>query len=259
VSSQEDVNVLREDLKGLFKWSVDWIMLFNLEKCKVVHFGKNNPKEVYSFGGITLKPVQYELDLGIIVQSDLKVSKQCAKVVKTANRVLGMINRTFIFKTKETILQLYKSLVRPHLEYSVQAWSPHLKKDIFLLEKVQRRATKMIGSLRRHSYEERLSILKLTTLETRRLRGDLIEVFKIMHNLYDVNYRNFFTLANNNLRGHSLKLSKQSVKLDCGKYFFTNRIIDEWNLLTEDIVSCNTVNSFKNKIDHHLRFSRGFI
>src|SRR6266536_4378599 len=117
----------------------------------------------------------------------------------------------------------------------------------------------MIGSLRRHSYEERLSRLKLTTLETRRLRGDLIEVFKIMHNLYDVNYRNFFTLANNNMRGHRLKLSKQSFKLDCGKYFFTNRIIDEWNLLTEDIVSCNTVNSFKNKIDRHLRFSRGFI
>ena len=75
----------------------------------------------------------------------------------------------------------------------------------------------------------------------------------------DVDCTKIFTLSNTNLRGHSLKLYKSAVRLDCGKYFFTNRVVDEWNKLTDDIVLCNSVNSFKNKLDQHLRFSRGFI
>ena len=198
-------------------------------------------------------------DLGIIIQDDLKVSQQCFKVIKTANRILCVIYRSFEYKSSEIILPLYKSLVRPHLEYCVQAWSPHLVKDINLLEKVQRRATRMIVSLKNIPYEERLKNLGLTTLETRRTRGDLIQVFKILKGFVDVDYANLFILSNTNLRGHSLKLYKSAVRLDCGKYFFTNRVVDEWNKLTEDIVSCNSVNSFKNKLDQHLRFSRGFI
>ena len=100
--------------------------------------------------------------------------------MKTANRVLGMINRHFQNKSKDIILPLYKSLVRPHLEYCVQAWCPHLRKEVKLIENVQHRATRMITELHGKTYEQRLLALKLTTLETRRLRGDLIEMFKIL-------------------------------------------------------------------------------
>jgi len=92
----------------------------------------------------------------------------------------GMIKRTFLCKSKELILQLYKSLIRPKLEYCIQAWKPYFKKDINILERVQKRATKMINGFSEFKYETRFKKLGLTTLETRRLRGDLIEVFKIV-------------------------------------------------------------------------------
>ena len=116
----------------------------------------------------------------IIIDKSLKSSRQCAKAAAAANAVLGMIRRTFLCKDKEIILQLYKSLVRPRIEYCVQAWRRYLKKDINVLERVQKRAMKLISGLSEMGYEERLKILGLTTLETRRLRGDLIEVFKIL-------------------------------------------------------------------------------
>ena len=224
-----------------------------------MHFGKNNCECQYSLGGKVLDDVQEERDLGVIVSADLKVSQQCAKVVKTASRVLGMISRTFTLKTKDVILRLYKSLVRPHLEYCIQAWKPHLQKDINLLESVQHRATKMITDMRNLSYEQRLSRCMLTTLETRRLRGDLIEVFKIMKGFDDLDYRDFFVISTNRSRGHSMKLFKVRFDTNCGKFMFSNRVIDEWNMLNDDIVSRNTVDVFKAKLDQYLRCSRGFI
>ena len=113
-------------------------------------------------------------------------------MVKSANRILGMINRTFLYKSEQVILQLYKSLVRPNLEYCIQAWWPHLVKDIQSIENVQHRATRMISSLKGLSYDERLVSLKLTTLETRRLRGDLIEVFKILKGIDNMDCSKFF-------------------------------------------------------------------
>ena len=126
------------------------------------------------------------------MQKDLKCTQQCSRAVKTANRVLGMIKRTFTYLNKENMLILYKSLVRPHLEYSVHAWRPHYRKYIDLIEKVQRRAAKLIPQLKDKSYEERLTFLELITLETRRLRGDLIEVFKIFKGYDDLQPNNFF-------------------------------------------------------------------
>ena len=257
VSSIDDVNKLRDDLKNLFSWSEDWLMLFNLDKCKVLHFGKTNSSRCqYSLGGKILEEVQEERDLGVIVSSDLRVSQQCAKVVKTANRILGMVSRTFTLRSKDVILRLYKSLVRPHLEYCIQAWRPHLQKDINLLEGVQHRATKMITNFHNLSYEQRLSELMLTTLETRRLRGDLIQVFKIMKGFDDLNYQDFFVVSTNRSRGHTLKLFKARFNTNCGKFMFSNRLVDKWNRLSEDIISCNTVEAFKVKLDQYLRCCR---
>ena len=122
-------------------------------------------------------------------------SKQCAKVVNTANRIIGMIKRSFSYLSKDITIQLYKSLVRPHLEYCVQVWRPHLRKDIDNIEKVQRRITKMVFGLEKLSYEEKLKKLNLTTLETRRLRGDLIEMFKIIKGFDNINYKIFFSVV----------------------------------------------------------------
>ena len=129
-----------------------------------------------------------------------------------------MIKRTFTYKSEEIILQLYKSLLRLRLEYCIQVWCPHLRKDIDLLEKVQSRATHLIYSLHDLLYYDKLKILKLTTLVTTRVRGDLIEVFKIIKGFEDVDSNTFFKIASStNLRGHSLKLYKHNLRLDTRK------------------------------------------
>ena len=89
-----------------------------------------------------------EKDLGVTMNANLKVSEQCRIAASKGNQVLGMIRRNITYKEKSLIIRLYKAIVRPHLEYCIQAWSPYLRKDIYMLEKIQRRATKLIPGLR---------------------------------------------------------------------------------------------------------------
>ena len=159
-------------------WANTWQMNFNTSKCAVMHVGHNNQHHEYNMGGTILHETTEEKDLGVWIHKSLKVSKHCAEVTKKANRVLGMIKRNFIYKDKSTVLRLYKSLVRPHLDYCMQAWNPHLRKDINLIEKVQHRATKLIPGMKDLPYEKRLQLCNLMTLEDRRRRGDLIQTYK---------------------------------------------------------------------------------
>ena len=143
--------------------------------------------------------------------------------------------------------------VRPHLEYAVQFWSPHYQKDIIKLEKIQKRATKMIPQLRHKTYEERLKALNLFSLEKRRLRGDMIQVFKLVKNIDNLNFEEIFDIDNNNrTRGHAFKLKyKNKFKTDLGKHFFSNRVIKPWNNLPKYVVESKSLNSFKNNIDKY--------
>ena len=247
-----DSNVIQSDLHKLYKWSEDWQMLFNIEKCVVLHMGgKHNENFVYELGGKSLKSVEKERDLGVIIHKNCKASEQCTTAVNKANQILGMIKRNIKFKNKNTIIRLYKALVRPRLEYCVQAWNPNFVKDIELLEGVQRRATKIIEGFSNLSYEERLKRANLTTLTKRRVRGDLIETFKILKGIEKIDYNKFFTLANNekNVRGHSLKLEKKRCNSDVRKHFFSQRVVNNWNRLPEIVIEANSVNNFKNRLD----------
>lgn len=152
-ASDQDTTRLQSDFKNLCALSNEWLMLFNVEKCKVIHFGYNNTQAEYEMNGKQLGKTIEERDLGIIMQSDLKWSKQCSKAVTSANRTLGMIKKSFCYLDSEMMLCLYKSLVRPHLEYCVQSWCPHLNKYIYQIEGVQRRATTLMKSLSNESYE----------------------------------------------------------------------------------------------------------
>jgi len=138
-------------------------------------------------------------DLGVIVSDDLKWDKQCVAVVKNANKLLGMIKRNFIDRSKATILALYKSLIRPHLENCIQVWNPHLAKDIKLIEGVQRTARKLVHGIENWKYNDRLKFLGLTRLDKRRIRSDLVEKFKILNGFYNVNKGLFFDLDDGRL------------------------------------------------------------
>ena len=167
-----------------------------------------------------------------------------------ANQVLGMIKRNVRSRSKEVILKLYKGLVRPLLEYSIQAWRPFKKGDIKLLERVQKRATKLVEGLRNKSYEERLIELKLPSLEDRRTRGDMIMTYKMLNGLERVQTNRLWTYNSNSItRGHSKKLKKTNCRLDVRKYAFGNRVTDGWNRLREDVVTSTSLNGFKNAYD----------
>ena len=146
-------------------------------------------------------------------------------------------------------MKLYNALVRPHLEYAVQFWSPSQINDIERLEKVQAKATKMIPSLRNISYERRLTRLNLFSLEKRRLRGQLIETFKILKGINNIDYRNIFALSENQTRSNGWKLElKRFNTSQCGN-FFTYRVPTFWNKLPSEVVDCTSVEQFKIKLD----------
>jgi len=120
--------------------------------------------------GSELTKVSCEKDLGVWISDDMKCSKQCMYAFNKATRVLSMIKRTIRYKDTRVVMSLYKTLVRPHVEYCVSTWNPHYIKDKKLIKKVQRRFTQMINSMEGKTYEERLQCLKLWTLQERRNR-----------------------------------------------------------------------------------------
>ena len=198
----------------------------------------------------SLSTTDCEKDLGVWISSTLCPSVQCQKSYAKAMQSLATIKRTFKYITIESFNILYKTYVRPHIGYCIQAWSPYYAKDIDLLEKVQHQATKLIPQLANLPYKERLQILNLYSLYCRRQQGDLIETFKFLKQYFHIDSTKFFTLSPINFtRGHDYKLYKPRSKLLARSRFFTNRIIDQWNALPCQVINTQSVNEFKNKLD----------
>ena len=126
---------LQDDIDKLVKWSDKWQMLFNFGKCKYLHTGSINTGMNHEMGGTILSKTVKEKDLGVTMNANMKVSEQCRIAASKGNQFLGMIRRNITYKEKSLIIHLYKAIVRPHLEYCIQAWNPHLRKDVEMLEK----------------------------------------------------------------------------------------------------------------------------
>ena len=189
-------------------------------------------------------------DLGITIDSDLNFKEHIYGKIKQAFSMLAIINRNFFNMDKDTFKLLYKSLVRSHIEYGHSVWNPYRIGVISDLERVQKRATKMVKSCKKLSYRDRLRFLEIPTLKFRRTRGDMIEVFKILNGFYDASVapiliRNYDTRT----RGNDLKLMHNRSRLDVKKYSFSIRIVGLWNMLPNWVVLSESVNSFKNNLD----------
>ena len=260
----ENKDITQSDINKLQDWSLKWNLYFNVQKCKVLHVGKRNPKCEYVMennGVLSNIPVcTEEKDLGVVFDEFISFDSHIQKAVNKANQMVGLIKRAFTYLDKETLLLLYKSLVRPHLEYGNIIWSPYLKRQSIAIEKVQRRVTKLLHECEQLTYSERLDYLDLPSLKGRRYRGDLIEMFKIFHNLEDVNFDNHFSLSKLDItRNSEGKLFIKHSNTNKRKFSFTNRIIQPWNALPTTYKFAKDTNTFKNLLDNDKTLQSQFL
>ena len=251
LKSRGDILALQEDLDRLNAWSAKWQLAFNVGKCKSLHIGSRNTHHKYQMNGKKLDHIEEEKDLGVLIDEKLDFHRQAAAAIKKANRVLGLVKRTFSVLDKHTLPLLFTSLVRTHLEYGNVIWGPFYKGDIKSVERIQRRATKMVPDIKHLSYEDRLKHLRLPSLVHRRRRGDMIQMYKIMKEVVDVDNELFTNLQKSTTRGHNLKLRKTKATKHSRVNVFSNRVIDDWNSLPSKVVNAITTDSFKNEIDDH--------
>ena len=237
-------------------------MSFNTDKCVVMHLGNKNLQHSYFIDGAEMKTTECEKDIGVYVQPSLKPSVQIAESVKKANRVLGMLLKNLTFRDRYHFIRLYKQYVRCHLEYAVQVWNPWLLQDIENIEAVQRRAINKCYGLT-GTYEEKLKAVGLTTLSDRRVRGDMLQTYKILNGIDDVDPRTWFTrvsechqltrqavsVSEDGEIVQNMNLVKPKSRLDVRKNFFSCRVVDSWNELPSSVQQSVGVQDFKESYD----------
>lgn len=255
-NSTGNSNILQDDLLSLFAWSKDWELKFNISKCHILHIGEKNPKEIYFTDedyNDSLSEVNSERDVGVIFDPNLKFDLHINDVIKRANKMVGIIKRSFSHLDCFMFKTLFRTLVRPTLEYANCIWSPIYKRQSIAVENVQRRATKIVDTLHNLSYEERLRRLQLPSLKYRRVRGDLIQIYKIVHKIDNINSSKFFKYAAcTSTRGGVFKIYKERCSSSVRANSIVFRIVDVWNSLLISSRTAKNINVFKNCVDDEL-------
>jgi len=251
IRCNQDCDELQNAINKLVEWSNKWLLKFNKDKWKVMHIGRHNVEHKYFMDSNQLAKTELEKDLGVFVSKDLKWDDHINYMINKANRVLGLIKNSFSHLDTNSTKLLFTSLVRPHLEYGASIWNPTSVCKSKQIESVQRRATK-ITPLKGLTYQERLFVLNLPTLENRRLRGDLIEFFKIMKDKSNLHWHNppRFMNSGRESKFHSLRIERQLTKVGSLRYnFLPNRVANKWNSLSQSAVDVNDLNQFKKAVD----------
>ncbi|XP_065675757.1 uncharacterized protein LOC136091965 [Hydra vulgaris] len=254
INNESNNNALQEDLNKLLDWSNKLFVKFNRGKCKTMHIGNLNPQFNYKLEDHILQKTEVEKDLGSIISNDRKWENYVINLANKANRTLGFLKHGIKYLDVSILKLLYNSNIRPQLKYAASVWSPFCTKDIKRLENVQRRSTR-IESLKGICYEERRKVLGLPTLQERRRRGDLIEIFKILNSTEYIRFEEPLSFYNSMSRYcHNKRLHRQYTKKFCSYYYLTNRVVGDWNLLSQDAIDSVNKNTFKNRIDKILNF-----
>ena len=246
-----DQQQLQDDLDSFAEWCNSWQLNISVGKCAFQSFGQKDLESEYKLGSTYLNYEQYFRDLGVIVDDLLKFSYNCQTVTRKAYGVMHMLLKAVDSRHPKLMKTMFVSYIRPILEYCSPVWSPKLKQDIVILEKVQRRFTKKVLGLYDCTYSERLNILGLESLEYRRLKIDLIFMYKLIHGYFDVDVQAFITFSEIKFTRNSsaLKLVQPKSRLDIRHNFITVRIIPLWNKIASNLDGVTSLKSFTNLLE----------
>ena len=256
--NENDALCLQTDIEKLENWAKLWLMNFHPGKCHTLTIGKfENIRHAHQYKvcNQNIEHIDVEKDIGVQIDEELSFEQHICTKVRVANAIMGHIRRAFTFLALVTFKKLYTSMVRPHLEYGQCIWSPFLMKYINMIERVQERATKLVDGLSNEDYSTRLKKLGLTTLRFRRIRGDLIEMWKHF-NTYDIEAVTApsFKRRERPSRQHKHQVVDQPRLRERGlrENSFYGRVARLWNSLPKEVAEADNINSFKNKLDRHL-------
>ena len=263
----DDVKLLSNDSADLQKalniieaWALKWELLIQPAKSEHLSFSFNTSvlhnQNTFTINNAAISLCESVTDLGIVLSNNLKWSNYIQKITTKANTISYTILRAFQSRNINLMVQLFKTYVRPILEYNTSIWTPHLSSDKKCVEKVQRNFTKRLcqkHNVKFRDYSHRLQILKLESLEIRRIKFDLILVYKIYHGIIDIDFNNFFqtnlAATKYNLRGHDQRLQVHRYSGSTTRnHFFSNRVLDLWNKLPPVIINSETLDQFKSKL-----------
>ena len=256
-NASADREILQNDLDRLYEWSRTWLMKIHPDKLFGMEIGGSRecPEYDYTVGPMMVKYSKVEKDIGVEVDDNLVFAQHIDTIVKKANSKAGWLRRSFQFLTPKMFRPLYMQIVRSQMEYASSVWNPHHQTLIDKIEKVQERATKMLPDMKGISYEDRLRLLNLPTLRFRKLRGDMINAYKIL-NCENKSLCPSLKLSvdyTGRAGRNSLSLFQSRNELDVRKFYFSERVVAAWNTLPENVVTAPNINCFKSRLDRFWR------
>ena len=245
IGNQQD---LQRRIDRIAQWAKDWKMEIHPAKSKVLHIGRTNPGFPYRIDGQEISTVALEKDIGFWVSEDLSSMTHVQKAKGKAMAEIARIRRNFSFIDKKAFCILYNQRIRPHLDYGMAACPPSTSAEAKTLEAVQSKATALVLGMRGKNSEERRKLLGLMTLQQRRERGDLIEVYKILNGLTRIDPAAFWEVRTAR-NGARLVKERATFGRKQRQKFFSYRVVQKWNLLPVDLKTAPSLNSFKNRLD----------
>ena len=254
LSNAGDCVILQKDLEQLYLWSLNNKLPFNFTKCKMLNVGK--PFHfTYMIGAHQLEWVREEKDLGVWTTTDLKSTRHCSTVYARASKLVGMLRRIFSSFTLKTLPMVTNTYLAPLMEYGIQVWSPYVKKDAELLDKINHRVTRMVRELRHLPYEQRITSLNMLDFKRRGIQADLILVYRILSD----SKRPLLTVKETRAtRSHAKSLVVPQSRLNCRRHFFSVRVCFLWNNLPEHVVFSDNEAIFKRRLQEYLLCSTHF-